>query len=95
MEQIACVHLLAGKQWALLSATPHTKNVCVNTGMKNDVRGRKGIEHTCTLQLVRCMAEPCCNRAKEQGATRYLDINWRPVFWERATDGQGKEVSRA
>ncbi|CAN0245116.1 unnamed protein product, partial [Ectocarpus sp. 8 AP-2014] len=49
------------------------------------VQGTLGLAYPGSCESHVCLAE----WAKEAGAVRYLDINWRPVFWELAGEGGG------
>eukprot|EP00903_Cladosiphon_okamuranus_P016539 g15257.t1 len=50
------------------------------------VQGTLGLAYPGSFESHMCLAE----WAKEAGAVRYLDINWRPVFWELAGGEGGK-----
>eukprot|EP00752_Nemacystus_decipiens_P001565 g1528.t1 len=51
------------------------------------VQGTLGLAYPGSFESHVCLAE----WAKEAGAVRYLDINWRPVFWELAGEGGGSD----
>ncbi|CAM9377376.1 unnamed protein product [Ectocarpus sp. 12 AP-2014] len=51
------------------------------------VQGTLGLAYPGSYESHVCLAE----WAKEAGAVRYLDINWRPVFWELAGEGGGAD----
>ncbi|CAM9292121.1 unnamed protein product [Pylaiella littoralis] len=51
------------------------------------VQGTLGLAYTDSFESHVRLAE----WAKEAGAVRYLDINWRPVFWELAAGERGEQ----
>ncbi|CAM9903033.1 unnamed protein product, partial [Hapterophycus canaliculatus] len=46
------------------------------------VQGTLGLAYPGSFESHICLAK----WAKEAGAVRFLDINWRPVFWELAAE---------